>query len=104
MKRVLKNGHVMLAADEHFNRFDVEAWIIGQLGNPAHITQGVTTFKQRQLRIRDEIFRLDLASSPATKKTKQTWAQVYERFYGERLAKPVTTEQRKGKQHVLPTE
>ena len=102
MKRVLKNGKVMLNADETFNRFDVEAWIIGQLGNPSHITEGVTTFKQRQLRIRDEIIRRGLERTPVTGKTKQTWSQVYERFFGTRLTEPLTTEQPKGKTHVIP--
>jgi hypothetical protein len=97
MKRVLKNGKTMLAADETFNRFDVEAWIIGTLGNPPSITEGTTTPKQRQERIRDFIVKRGIANSPATAKTKQTWAHVYERFYGEPLTKPFASKQLKGK-------
>lgn len=90
MKRVLKSGKAMLASDEMFHRFDFEFRIIGRLGSPRHITQGITTPRQRQLRIRDEITRLDLANSPASERTKQTWAQIYERFYGDPLTKPST--------------
>ncbi|HLZ10371.1 MAG TPA: hypothetical protein VKT80_17410, partial [Chloroflexota bacterium] len=71
MKRVLKNGHVMLNADETFNRFDVEAWIIGKLGNPPEITEGITTFQERRQRIYQLLIERDLANTPATAKTKQ---------------------------------
>lgn len=103
MIKKIVNGKSMLAADETFNRARIEAWIIGELGNPPEITEGITTPKQRQERIRDLILKRGIANSPATAKTKQNWATVYARFYGELLTKPSETIPSKGKEHVAIT-
>lgn len=98
MKHVTRHGKKMLLADESFNRMRIEAWIIGQLGNPPSLTEGDTTFKIRQLRIRDLILEREIFGHRVTAKSTQTWADVYERFYGE----PLISKQTKGKRDVTP--
>lgn len=85
MKRVVVNGKSQLHADEHFQRFDVEAWIIGRLDNPRHITEGASTYEMRKPLIRAEILRRGLADLRIVEKREETWAQVFYRFYGEPL-------------------
>lgn len=85
MKRVVVNGKSQLHADEHFRRFDVEAWIIGRLDNPPHIVDGVTTYATRKPLIAREILRRGLENIRIVEKRAETWRQVFERFYGESL-------------------
>lgn len=86
MKRVVVNGKSQLQADEHFRRFDVEAWIIGKLGNPPSITEGITDYATRKVRIRGEILNRGLENVPMVSKgNRETYSQVFERFYGEPL-------------------
>lgn len=72
-------------ADESFNRFDVEAWIIGKLGNPQSLTEGLTTFAIRKERIREILIQRELVNECMTAKSAETWSSVFERFYGEPL-------------------
>lgn len=85
MKRVKVAGKIQMHADEHFRRFDVEAWIIGRLGNPPHIVDGITTCATRKAGIRKEILARGLEDRPMVSKKAETYGQVFERFYGERL-------------------
>lgn len=98
MKRVTQNGKTMLTADEAFNRFDIEAWLIRRLGNPPSITAGNTTFAERQQRIADCIIERGWRDSPITSKGKQeTFGQFYIRFYGESIkSKPAKGKEKHG--------
>ena len=97
----------MKLADETFNRFKIEAWLIGRIGEVAHpdlpvarqllraeITRGATTFEIRRDRIAEQINRFDLADRRVGSKVSgpETFAQCYERFYGEALPEKLTGE------------
>ncbi len=90
----------MKAANETFNRFEIEAWIIRRIGEVAHpelpaarqllraeITRGSTSFLIRRDRIAAQVHRFDLSERRigAGASGPETFAQCYERFYGERL-------------------
>lgn len=90
----------MKKADETFNRFEIEAFIIRRIGEVAHpdlptarfllraeITTGSTTFEIRRDRIAAQINRFDLADRRVGAKASgpETFAQCYERFYGDPL-------------------
>lgn len=85
MKRVVVAGKTQLHADERFRRFDVEAWIIGRLGNPSHIVDGITTYETRKAGIRKEILARGIADERMVAKSEETYRSVFSRFYGERL-------------------
>ena len=87
----------MKAANETFNRFEIEAWIIRRVGEVAHpelptarhllkaeVSAGVTDWNIRKGRIAAQIQRFDLAQRRVGKGT-ETFAACFERFYGEPL-------------------
>lgn len=76
-------------AEEHFRRFDAEAWIIGKLGNPRHIVDGISTYESRKPLIRAEIIDRGLENQRMVSKREETFGQVFARFYGEPL-RPAT--------------
>lgn len=81
----MKTVGSQLQADEHFKRFDAEAYLIGRLGNPRHITDGKTDYASRKPLIAAEILRRELHNTPIEEGRPETYAQVYQRLYGESL-------------------
>lgn len=81
----MKRVGSQLQADDHFKRFDAEAWLIGRLGNPRHITDGKTDYASRKPLIAAEILRRELHNTPIDIDCSETFADVYQRHYGESL-------------------
>jgi hypothetical protein len=99
----------MKAANETFNRFDVEAWIIKRIAEerlPAvgcesgrrlireRITMGRTDWNIRKARIAELINEFELADrriGVGVSTGIESFAQCYERFYGEPLPRQEKT-------------
>jgi hypothetical protein len=97
LKRVGNELH----ADDVFNRFDIERWLIKRIALCAYphdplsrrqcaafMTEGVTTFDVRRARIVSLIIEKHLADQPIGKRSngnKETFAAFCLRFYGEAL-------------------
>lgn len=81
-----------LQADEHFKRFDAEAYLIGRLGNPSHIVDGKTDYASRKPLIAAEILHRELHNRPIEEGRSETYAQVYQRLYGESLSSTTQSE------------
>ena len=74
--------------DPAFRRYDIEAWFIAKLGaHGRHIEDGASDYDSRKARIRTVIQTLDMGQAHIGSKDGQpeTFAQFFERFYGEPL-------------------
>lgn len=70
---------------------EAEMWLTHRLGNFGHVFEGVTDRELRKRRIREAIIegKLDVAIAGKGANGKaETFAQVFERLYHERLVRP----------------
>ena len=70
----------------HFASVLTELWIAKHLGNRA-LFAGVTTPTDRRERVRKEILmrKLERAQAGVRKNRPESWSQLFERVYGEKL-------------------